>query len=227
MRRAVKKIFAPAFLAILTGCATEPFTRPPLPVLINPDPQLIRDAFARSIPDPCTTDDKVRIAAPFRDDQEVLAALGCNYWSGTFDLAGLSLLGVPLFELSGDRTTTTIQSAIPPLMQHADILRAIGSDIGRMHFDTLPPLDSKIDLEQTKVIYRKKSSLGTMVYEFGGNPTVLLEKRLDGFFGNIWCVRYYDYRPADGKLYPHGMVMNNSHYHYQITVTNLDWSVSP
>jgi len=58
------------------------------------------------------------------------------------------------------------------------------------------------------------------------DPAVLLQKQLDGFFGPTWRVRYYDYRPGDGgRLFPHGIVMDNFQFHYRIIIKNRDWSI--
>jgi hypothetical protein len=64
---------------------------------------------------------------------------------------------------------------------------------------------------------------GKLVYEFGGQPTVLLEKRLDGAFGPIWRVRYYEYATATTWLYPRGIVMENNRFNYRIIVKNREW----
>jgi hypothetical protein len=212
-------------LAFLGGCAHEPFQRPPLPILNSPNPQAIRDNFARAIPEQFTSDDTVIIQAPFRDDMAVLGVLHVDRKAGTFELYGLSHMGIQFFHLGGDRNTTAVRFAVPPLMEHKDLLLSIARDIQRMYFDLVPTEASKIDVRPTKVLFRGKSSEGTVVAEFGGDPLVLLEKRLDGFWGTIWRVSYYDYRPASGKLYPRAIVMDNRRYHYRIIVKNRDWSV--
>src|ERR1700679_1303934 len=81
-------------LAFLAGCAHEPFTRPPLPVLNDPDPRAMCDHFARTIPDRFTSDDTVIIRAPFHDDMAVLGVLNVDRMAGTYELYGLNPLGV-------------------------------------------------------------------------------------------------------------------------------------
>jgi hypothetical protein len=56
---------------------------------------------------------------------------------------------------------------------------------------------------------------------------VLLEKRLEGFWGTIWRVRYYRYAPESGGLYPRGIVMDNERFHYRIIVKNRDVDFGP
>jgi len=215
----------PILLAFLAGCTNEPFKRPPLPILNNPDPSAMRDSFAGTIPERFTSDDTVIIRAPFHDEMVVLGVLNVDRKAGTYELYGLNPLGVEFFHLGGDRNGPAIRSAVPPLMAHQDLLLSIARDIERMYFDLVPGNGSKIEVQSTRVIFTRMTADGTLTSEFGDEPAVLLEKHLDGFFGTIWRVRYYDYRPASGNRYPHAIVMDNSRYHYQIIVKNRDWSV--
>jgi hypothetical protein len=209
--------------AWITGCSAEPFERPPLPVLNNPNPAAMRESFARSLAERFTSDDTIIIHAPFHD-MTVLGVLQVDRAAGKFELVGLNPVGVELFHLSGDSDGTKIHSALPPLMKQQDVLLSIGQDIRRMYFDLVP--NGSADVRSTVVQYSKKTAEGTIVYELGSEPTVLLEKYLDGCFGPTWRVRYYQYEAATGVaggLYPRGIVMDNAHYHYRIIVKNRDW----
>ncbi|MGD0463270.1 MAG: hypothetical protein ABSB74_12365 [Tepidisphaeraceae bacterium] len=212
-------------LAFMAGCAAEPFTRPPLPLLKNPNPQAMRDNVAHAVPDRFTSDDTVIIQAPFRNDMAVLGVLRVNRPAGTFELVGLNQLGVKLFHLSGDPRGNSIRFAIPPLMENKDLLMGIAEDIRRMFFDLVPDSGAKIDVRSTTVRFCEKTSQGKMVYELGGDPPILLDKQLVGCFGPIWRVRYFQYASSPGSLYPRGIVMDNSHYHYRIIVKNRGWGV--
>jgi hypothetical protein len=185
----------------------------------------MRDSFARTIPEQFTSDDTVIIRAPFHDDMAVLGVLNVDRKARTYELYGLNPLGVEFFHVGGDRHGPAIRSAIPPLMAHQDLLLSIARDIERMYFDLVPGDDSKARVQSTRVIFSRRTDEGTLASELGDEPAVLLDKHLDGFFGSVWRVSYYDYRPALGKLYPHAIVMDNGKYHYQIIVKNRDWSV--
>jgi Protein of unknown function (DUF3261) len=204
------------------GCAAEPFERPPLPILNDPNPAAMRTNFAHSLADKFTSDDTIVIDAPFHK-MTILGVLEVDRKARTFELVGLNPMGVELFHLSGDVGGTKIQSALPPLMEEKEILLSIGKDIRRMYFDLVPGEQSGTDVGSTIVRFTEKTSDGSMVYEMGGVPTVLLEKRLAGCFGATWRVRYYQYTAEDGGLYPRGIVMDNAHYHYRIIVKNRDW----
>jgi hypothetical protein len=204
------------------GCAPAPFTRGPLPVLNNPDPQAMRDSFAHSIPRRFISDDTVLILAPFHK-LAVLGVVRVDRVAGTFDLVGLNQLGVQLFAVGGDRTNSFVHFAIPPLDQHRDLLLAIAGDVRRMYFDLLPSPVARIELVRTFVRFNQRNPDGTLIFEMGGSPSILLEKRQAGFFGTIWRVQYFDYIAAPGGLYPRGIVMDNSRYLYRIVVKNRDW----
>ena len=214
------------FLALLflsaVGCAPEPFARGPLPVLSNPDPLAMRESFARTIPSRCISDDTVIIQAPFHK-LAVLGVVRVDRIAGTFELVGLNQLGVQLFAVGGDRQNSFVRFAIPPLDQHRDLLMAIAADTRRMYFDLLPSPASRIDLRRTFVRFSERDHDGTMIFEMGGNPSILLEKRQAGFFGTLWRVQYFDYAPGAGGLYPRGIVMDNSRHFYRIVVKNRDW----
>ncbi len=210
----------------MAGCRAEPFSRPPLPVLVDPDPQSIRDRFPQLLPDPFTSDDTVIVQAPFRDDLAVLGVLNVNRKAGTFELYGLNQLGVQFFHVGGDRGSVAIRDAVPPLMEHKEILLSMARDIQRIYFNPAPAANASVDISPTQVTFTQSTPDGKLIYDFGMLPTVLLQKQLAGCFGATWRVRYYDYRAgADGKLFPHGIVMDNFQYHYRIVIKNRDWSI--
>jgi hypothetical protein len=210
---------------MLSGCASDPFQRAPLPELNNPDVSAIPDQFIQAIPSKFTSDDTVIIQAPFRDDMAILAVLSVDRQAGTYDLYGLSLAGLELFHLAGDRNGAEIRSAVPMLMEHENVLHAIGEDIRRMYLDLAPKMGACADVQSKIVTYTQETDNdGTIVYEFGGEPIMLLDKHRKAVFGSAWRVRYYDYRESNGKLYPRGVVMDNGAYHYRIIVKNRDWT---
>ena len=87
-------------------------------------------------------------------------------------------------------------------MKQKSVLLAIAKDIRRMYFDLVPEKDAKIETDSNTVQFTEDTRHGELVYEFGGDPPVLLEKRHEGWFGASWKVRYYDYASSSGRLYP-------------------------
>jgi hypothetical protein len=209
-------------LATVAGCAKLPFEAEPLPALANPDPSAMRESFARALPNRFTSDDTIIISAPFHDNLAVLDVLRVDRVAGTFELVALNHLGIKLFDLSGDRTNVSVGYVLPPLMGEKGILISIGHDIGNMYLDQIPVEAAKTEIGSNKIVSSEKESDGTLVYEFGGGPSVLLEKHLDGWFRTKWRVRYFRYSAEFGGLYPRGIVMDNGRYHYRIIVKNRD-----
>ena len=203
---------------IAAGCTHEPFTREPLPALQNADPNAMRESFARALPERFVSDDTIIVQAPFHDQIAILGVIQVDRVKGTFEVIGLNKVGIKLFDLAGDRHNTTVRYAIPPLMEHKDILIAAGDEIRRMYFNLVPEPAASAEIEKTDVKYTS----GKMVYELGGNPTALLEKRENGFWGPTWRVQYFRYTSDSGRLYPRGLVMDNGTYHYRIIVKNRD-----
>jgi hypothetical protein len=211
-----------ALLPLIGGCAGEPFAAEPLPLLNHPNPAVLRDQFAATVPDRFISDDTVIIRALLQRDWAVLGVLRVDRPAGTFELAGLNHLGVKLFDLYGNSRGTTVRFALPPLTKNPDVLPAIGQDIRRMYFDLVPGPRAVVRIHPRDVTFTQKTPGGRLVWEFGGQRGVLLEKRLIGFFGTVWRVRYYQYQSQEANLYPAGIVMENNQFFYRIIVKNRD-----
>jgi len=48
----------------------------------------------------------------------------------------------------------------------------------------------------------------------------LLEKRLTRWICPVWRVKFYEYTPTRECVFPRGMVLDNTRYHYRIVVKN-------
>jgi hypothetical protein len=213
-------------MVLLTGCRGEPFQQPPLPTLRNPNPQLIRENFPKLLPDEFTTDDTLILQFPFHDDLVMLGVLNVNKPAGTFELYAVNQMGVPFFHLSGNRSGVAVRDAIGPWLDHKDILLAIARGIQHIYFNPAPDSTATVAVSFTHVDFKQKTAEGTISYQFGMEPTVLLQKQLDGIFGPVWRARYYDYRPGTGgKLFPAGIVLDDNPFHYRLIIKNRDWSI--
>jgi hypothetical protein len=207
-----------AMIVLLTGCAAQPFAREPLPILQNPDAQAMRQSFAASIPAKFVSDDTIVVSVPFHSDMAFLTVMRADRTAGKFEIAALNLTGIKLFDITSDSSGAIVQYAVPPLEKHKDILLMVAAAIREMFLDLTPPAESKTNARKTKVQYVN----GNMVYQIGGNPAVLLEKKEDGLLGFKWRVQYFRYASDSGRLYPRGLVMDNGTYHYRIVWKNRD-----
>lgn len=211
-------------LCLMAGCADGPFTRQPMPMLQNANPEAIRAEFAANIPRQILTDDTVIIDSVIGK----MAGLGClkiDRQTGTFELLCMNHMGVQLFYLGGDQHHTIIHYAVPPLLERKEILLAIAQDIRRMYFDLVPEPTDATTVHSRNVLFTDNQRYGELVYEFGGADRNLVEKRFVSHHRTIWRVRYYDFTPTPGAkgLHPRGMVLDNYQYHYTIVVKNRSW----
>jgi hypothetical protein len=119
-----------------------------------------------------------------------------------------------------------VRDAIGPWLDHKDILLAIARGIQHIYFNPAPDSTATVAVSFTHVDFKQKTAEGTISYQFGMEPTVLLQKQLDGIFGPVWRARYYDYRPGTGgKLFPAGIVLDDNPFHYRLIIKNRDWSI--
>jgi hypothetical protein len=212
---------ATACLAV--GCAAEPFARPPLPVLKNPDPHAVRDNFQNRLPDGLDSLDPAVIRFPFVGDMTFLNQLEADRVKDTFRVSGFMPMGLLAFDLCGDRGRFVINSAVSQLMEHRELLLSIGHDLREAYLDLTPATSAAPTVWPKEVHFSQKTPDGTLSFEYAYDPPVLIEKRMSGFLGTVWRIRYYDYHlDAGGKLHPRGIVLDNSRYHYQIVVRGED-----
>jgi hypothetical protein len=226
----IRKSCALALLAFgtagIAGCQSDPFPRPALPWLNHPNPAAIRDNFPRSIPDEFTSDDTLVLQFPFNIQFAMLGVLNVNRPADTFEFYALNQAGVAYFHLSGDRGHFAVREALGPWLEHKDILLCIAEDIHNAYLAPVPKPDAHVQIKPTLVRFDQKAPGGYLLYDFGGQPILLLQKQLAGFFGPLWTARYYEYRPNDkGQLFPRGIVIDDSRFFYRLIIRNRDWSV--
>ena len=205
------------------GCTSEPFTRQPLPYLQDPDPARIRAAFAAATPARFISDDTVVIDSLFQDTT-VLAYLRVDRDARTFDLLGLNPAGVQLFLLSAERDQTRIKSAIGPLQKEPKLLLGLADDIRRIYFDLVPDDLAQVDTGRKVVRFTSRGDAGTIRFEYGDDPIVLLEKRHSRWWGTDWRIQYFDYVQRSGRYFPKGIILDNRRFRYRIVIKNRDWS---
>ncbi len=220
-----RPLFLGLLMVLLAGCQSDPFARPALPTLNNPNPQHIRLTFPQSLPDEFTSDDTIVLQFPFNIQFAMLGVLNVNRPANTFEFYALNKTGLAYFHLSGDHGNLSVKDALGPWMEHKDILLSIGQDIQNIYITPSPEPGAHVTIKPTIVRFDQKSPGGYLIYDFGGQPIALLQKELDGFFGPAWTARYYDYQANDkGKLFPRGIVLDNSRFFYRLIIKNRDWS---
>jgi hypothetical protein len=227
IRRGTEKCAVLLLLAALAGCQAEPFVRPALPLLGPSDPRAMADRFAAGLADRFISDDTLILQAPFHDDWVILSVLRVDRPAGTFVLYGFNPLGVELFRIRSDAKATTLDSVLLPLRAERSVLLAIAADVRRIYFNLAPDRAAQIQKLRRRVRFSQEQPGGRLIYEFGGRPAELLQKRRPGWLGDQWCVHYYQYTKAGKWTYPRGVVLDDGETHLRLIVKNRDWQVPP
>lgn len=133
-------------------------------------------------------------------------------------LVGMNDMGVKLYDISVDAASSQAHFIIPDLARYPGFAEAVASSVRRIFLYPEPAADDT--LERTKANYlltREESDGGTTRFVFGGADSQLLEKQYRGPAGS-WLVRYYQYNPQQGRLFPGGIVLDDDRAGYRLTL---------
>ena len=202
---------------ILTGCAEMPFKKDDRASISGIDNTQLLERFKGSLPETVSSLNSVVF------EYAGISFLGLGFVeidrsSGTFRVICLNLMGVKLFDLSGDKSVTTTNFAIEPIAKYGEIGAAVAADIRRIYFDLLPPLSAEPRRGEFRDIYGSATPTGYQEHIFAGIEGDLIEKRFysDQFIS--WQVTYHDYKSIGGKRYPQGIVLTNYKDGYQLVI---------
>ena len=141
-----------------------------------------------------------------------------------FALAGLSQLGVSVFELS--EKNGVIKSRMPGklLMRKPQIASSAAADVGNMFFDlTPPPAAIETAGSGPVAIYTQATPHGTLEYRIDRATRRIVEKRfsvprswLPGSTA-VWTVCYENYATKGKATYPQTVRFKQRQLHYAIT----------
>ncbi len=206
-------------MTLLAGCASGPFAAVPTPVLHDPDPTAMRSAWSASLPTRFTTEDTVIIEFP-GNSLAFLGVLRIDRATRTFDVQGMNHLGLRAFLISGDPRKTEVLRAAPPLAKQPKVLQSIAQDIRRMYFDLVPDQTARVRVGARSVRYTEDRADAKIEFVIGGADGVLLEKSLTHWIRPVWRVKFYEYTPTLEGVFPRGIVLDNTRFHYRIVVKN-------
>ncbi|OGW48324.1 MAG: hypothetical protein A2078_15440 [Nitrospirae bacterium GWC2_57_9] len=140
-----------------------------------------------------------------------------------FKVAGMTAMGVKLFELSGDREGITTRYSVAALSKYGDLAAAVGNDIRRIYFDLVPGPQATIWRRKKKLVFRQPSGTGFLEYVFAGAAGDLIEKNYYEDSGIVWRAAYYEYADQRGKRFPQGIVFIHYDYGYRLTVRHKEF----
>jgi hypothetical protein len=221
----MKRLVLITFFAMLvTGCATEYFSRPQKVSISDIQPEQLLERFKANLPETVSSLNSVVF------DYAGITFLGLGFVEidrskGTFRVICLNPMGVKLFDLSGDMNSTTTNFAIEPMAKYGEIGAAVAADIRRIYFDLLPSSNAEPRRGEYRVIYGSATPNGYQEHIYAGVEGDLIEKRFyyDQFIS--WQVTYHDYLNIGGKRYPQGIVLTNYRDGYQLVVREKEHEV--
>jgi hypothetical protein len=202
----------------LAACSTPPFREIELTAVEEVNPQAVREKFAAAVPESFLIVNTVT----FEFRGRAFAAIGYTDVDAsrqTFTVVGLHPAGgLKLFEVSGDAKEARCTFAIEEFARWGDFSHAVAEDTRRMYLDRLPDPGATISKERHRILFRQQAEAGELEYVFGGADGVLVEKRYYEEGRRIWSVSYHEYRLKGGKLYPHGIILQNHQRDYRLVV---------
>ena len=209
------------WVVLVAGCAHGPFTDTPPVSLESVEPARLLEDFKARLPQQF----QLLNTVVFQRSGVSFTAIGyldINRHDNLFRVVCLNPLGVQLFELSGDRSTITTHSVLPPLMKYGDLPGVVGADIRRIFLDPAPAADAQVWRSRNSISFWQHSGPGRMQYVFAGSGHDLVEKNYYEYGETVWSVSYHDYFEVNGKRYPRGIVLDNHRHGYTLTVRHKE-----
>lgn len=206
----------------LSACKILPFEPVKFESVRHLDPEVVRDSFNVAMPEQF----EILDSSVFRIYGRKFSALGAtsiDLVNGNFTVAGLSPMGLKLFEVSGTEKGEDIKAYFAPhVLKNPDsrqsFSQAIASNIAHIYMNRVPQKDARVRKESDQIVFQQDEEQGVLEFIFAGKDVLLVEKRFKRSGRIVWCVRYYEYKLRDGKWYPGGVVLRHFRPSYSLTL---------
>jgi hypothetical protein len=133
-------------------------------------------------------------------------------------LVGMNDMGVKLYDLSIAATASQTHFLLPDLAAYPGFSEAVALSVRRIFLAPAPSADDTLERTPRRyLLTRKCDDGGTLRFTFGGADAQLLEKSCRGPAAS-WRVRYYQYQPQLGRLFPAGIVLDDERAGYRLTL---------
>jgi hypothetical protein len=204
----------------LSGCAGIPFEPVRLSTVTALDPAAVRESFKGELPGHFSVLESAVIHYRGHD----FTALGyseADESSQTLAVAGVTPLGVKLFEVKEMQGQLTYSFSLPQLKKKIDpqaVAEAVAGDVRNIYFDRVPAQDAEVFKRKDRISFRQLSGKGRLEFFFGGPGTRLIEKRYSEGGRKVWTVRYFDYRTENSKIYPSKIFFEQHLRNYNLTL---------
>lgn len=133
-------------------------------------------------------------------------------------LVGMNDMGVKLYDLSIDATASQTHFLLPDLAGYSGFSEAVALSVRRIFLAPVPTADDTLERAPRRYLLTRQCDDGGMLrFAFGGADAQLLEKSCRGPAAS-WRVRYYQYQPQPGRLFPTGIVLDDERAGYRLTL---------
>lgn len=217
----IRLVVCVAWVLLAAGCAHDPFGETPPVSLESVEPARLLEEFKAGLPEQF----QLMNTVVFERSGMSFTAIGyldIDRRENRFRVVCLNPLGVQLFELSGDRSSITTHSVLPPLMRFGDLPTVVGTDIRNIFLDLTPADTAQVWRSRTSISFWQPSAQGRMQYVFAGAGHDLVEKNYYENSEIVWSLSYHDYLELNGKRYPRGIVLVNHRHGYTLTVRHKE-----
>lgn len=133
-------------------------------------------------------------------------------------LVGMNDMGVKLYDISVDRSSSRANFIIPNLASYPGFAEAVALSVRRIFLAPEPaPSDILVRTSKSYLLTRENGTKGTINFTLGGAEAQLLEKTFRGA-EESWRVRYYQYQQNQGQFFPGGIVLDDDLARYRLTL---------
>lgn len=133
-------------------------------------------------------------------------------------LVGMNDMGVKLYDISVDTTSSQAHFIIPDLASYPGFSEAVAVSVRRIFLAPEPAPDDTVERTATSYLLTRKRDDGvTIRFTLGGADAQILEKSWRGP-DESWRVRYYQYQRRQGQFFPGGILLEDDLAGYRLTL---------
>ena len=201
----------------LSGCTSIPFQKTSYVPIDFVDPWTIVGQFRNNSPENFQLVNTIIFQYSWNKFSGIGYIKG-NIREKTFTVVCINPIGIKLFELSGNKYKVDSHFVLEQFSKKGDFAKAVGDDIRRIYFDTVPSSGAKIKKKKFQIVFTELLETGIVEYIFAGPGGYLVEKNYyeEGILN--WKVSYYEYQQNNEKIYPAGIILKNYKYGYTLTI---------
>jgi hypothetical protein len=212
----MKRLLMAGLLLVASACATAPFPATEL----TPAAPKSAVTLCNGLWDAGTGSLLIRQSALFELRGlrvPIAAVMKLDLSARSARLVGMNDMGVKLYDISVDPTSSRANFVIPELASYPGFAEAVAVSVRRIFLAPVPgPLDA-LALQPKSYLLTRDGSEGALSFLIGGEQAQLLEKSCLGKDCS-WRVRYYRYRQQQGVLIPGGIVLDDQRAGYRLTL---------